>query len=108
MFWMGAFLIGIVTLDIDLIINNWSLYRNEDEYAEENKQASKEYAYFMYFIWISKKTKLLGIHSHEIKLKWQTKNQQTKFRIDEFGKLIVQSEAPSGRSNFSQRLEGRI
>lgn len=41
MFWMGAFLIGIVTLDIDLIINNWSLYRNEDEYAEENKQAPK-------------------------------------------------------------------
>ena len=34
----------------DLVINNWSLYRNEDEYAEENKQAPKEYAYFMYFI----------------------------------------------------------
>lgn len=50
MFWMGAFLIGIVTLDIDLVINNWSLDRNEDEYAEENKQATKEYAYFLYFI----------------------------------------------------------
>ena len=50
MFWMGVFLIGIITLDIDLVINNWSLYRNEDEYAEENKHAHKEYEYFMYFI----------------------------------------------------------
>lgn len=41
MFLDGAFLIGIVTLDIDLVINNWSLDRNEDEYAEENKQATK-------------------------------------------------------------------
>lgn len=67
------FLIGIVIVDINLVIYNWPLYRNENEYVEENKQVTKEYVYFMRFYVNFKETKLLGIPSHEIKIKWQAK-----------------------------------
>lgn len=63
------FLIGIVTLDINLVIYNWPLYRNENEYVEKNKQVTKEYVYFMHFYVNFKETNLLGIPSHEIKIK---------------------------------------
>lgn len=63
------FLIGIVTLDINLVIYNWPLYRNENEHVEENKQVTKEYVHFMHFYVNFKETKLLGIPSHQIKIK---------------------------------------
>ena len=69
MLWLGTFLIGIVTSDINLVIYNWPLYRNENEYVEENKQVTKEYVHFMCFYVNFKETKLFGIPSHEIKLK---------------------------------------